>query len=253
LYTELRGYAQDLESMVETRTAALQSAQAQLMRAEKLAALGTLASGVAHEVNNPLQPLLTNLEMALEDLDAERPIDRELLEFAKEDVQRIQRIVTRLLEFARPGQSAAHPMHIDEVIREVLTLANKQLEHARVKVKTDLKAQRRINGSPDQLKQVFLNLIVNAMEAMPNGGEVLIATSEQYDQLVLTVRDTGSGITEEQLPQVFDPFFTTKADGTGLGLSVSYGIIEGHGGQIEVHSEPGNFTEFTVRLPLIQE
>src|SRR5262249_40323664 len=143
----------------------------------------------------------------------------ELLEFAKEDVERIQRIVTRLLEFARPSQLEAHPMHINDCIQEVLTLANKQLEHARVKVRTDLKAQHRINGSPDQLKQVFLNLIVNAMEAMPNGGALQISTVEQYGQLVLTVRDTGSGITEEQLPQVFDPFFTTKADGTGLGLS----------------------------------
>ncbi len=250
LYTELRGYADGLESMVEARTAALQSAQAQLVRAEKLAALGTLAAGIAHEVNNPLQPILTNLEMALEDIDDGRPVDRELLDFAKRDVQRIRGIVTRLLDFARPGQAEMEDVDIDDIMRELLTLAGKQLEHARVKVKTDLNVQHRILGRADQLKQVFLNLIVNAMEAMPEGGQLTVRSAERDDYVLVTVRDTGVGIPEELVPRLFDPFFTTKADGTGLGLSVSYGIIEGHGGHIEVESEPGKFTEFKVWLPV---
>ena len=250
LYTELRGYAQALESMVDARTAALQSAQAQLVRAEKLAALGTLAAGVAHEVNNPLQPLRTNLEMALEDLDANRPIDRELLEYAERDVQRIQRIVSRLLDFARPGQPVFERIEINELIEEVLTFAGKQLEHAHVALETHLAAKHRVHGSVDQLKQVFLNLVVNAMEAMPKGGTLIVSTFENEGQLLVAVRDTGSGIAADQLAQVFDPFFTTKADGTGLGLSVSYGIIEGHGGQIEVESVQGEYSLFTVRLPL---
>jgi two-component system, NtrC family, sensor kinase len=252
LYTELRGYATGLESMVEARTAALQSAQAQLVRAEKLAALGTLAAGIAHEVNNPLQPLLTNLEMALEDVDSGRPADRELLEVSQSVVQRIQRIVSRLLDFARPGQSVMQPLDLNDLVDEVLTLAGKQLEHAHIKLRSSLTAEHPIVGSADQLKQVFLNLVVNAMEAMPNGGTLTISTHEVGDQAVLKVRDTGLGITASELPQVFDPFFTTKADGTGLGLAVSYGIIEGHGGLIEVDSKPDNFTEFTVKLPLYQ-
>lgn len=253
LYTELSGYAQGLKGMVEARTAALQSAQAQLVRAEKLAALGTLAAGVAHEVNNPLQPLLTNLEMALEDLDANRPVDRELLEFAEQDVQRIQRIVSRLLDFARPGQSALEPISVDEIINEVLILAGKQLQHARVRVHTQLQSSHLVNGSADQLKQVFLNLVVNAMEAMPDGGQLYVYSAESDEEVLITVRDTGSGISHDRIPQVFDPFFTTKADGTGLGLSVSYGIIEGHGGQIEVQSVPNEYTEFVVRLPLLTD
>src|SRR5450432_3887182 len=175
LYTELRGYAQELESMVNARTAALQSAQAQLVRAEKLAALGTLAAGVAHEVNNPLQPLRTNLEMALEDLDADRPIDRELLEYAERDVQRIQRIVSRLLDFARPAHSVLEPIDINEVIQEVLTFAGKQLEHAHVAIEANLAAKHLVHGNTDQLKQVFLNLVVNAMDAMPKGGTLIVS------------------------------------------------------------------------------
>ncbi len=250
LYTELKGYANGLEGMVEARTAALQSAQAQLVRAEKLAALGTLAAGIAHEVNNPLQPIMTNLEMAIEDIDDGRPVDRELLDFAKRDVQRIRGIVARLLDFARPGQSEMADVDVDEIVREVLTLAGKQLEHAHVKVKTDLKVKRHILGQADQLKQVFLNLIVNAMEAMPEGGQLTVRSAERHDYILLTVRDTGAGIPPELVPRLFDPFFTTKSDGTGLGLSVSYGIIEGHGGHIEVESEPGKFTEFKVWLPI---
>ena len=249
LYTELRGYADGLESMVEARTAALQSAQAQLARAEKLAALGTLAAGVAHEVNNPLQAIQTNLEMALEDIDDERTVDRELLDFAKQDVQRIEGIVSRLLDFARPAQLELKNVNLNQLVREVISLAGKQLEHAHVKVETALNAKRSILGSADQLKQVILNLVVNAMEAMPDGGLLNMSTEDASDFVILKVRDTGTGIQRDELPQVFDPFFTTKPDGTGLGLSVTYSIIEGHGGQIEVMSEPGVSTQFTVRLP----
>jgi two-component system NtrC family sensor kinase len=140
----------------------------------------------------------------------------------------------------------------NELVREVLTLAGKQLEHAHVKVQTVLTARRAVLGSADQLKQVILNLVVNAMEAMPGGGELTIHTEDASDAVILKVRDTGTGIQADELPKVFDPFFTTKPDGTGLGLSVTYSIIEGHGGQIEVRSEPGVFTEFTVCLPVAE-
>ncbi len=253
LYTELRGYAQGLESMVEARTAALKATQEQLLQAEKMAALGTLAAGVAHEVNNPLQPILTNLELALEDIDDKRPVDRELLDFAKRDVQRIQRIVSNLLDFARPRPASFENVNIDQIIGEVLTLAGKQLEHAKVKVKTTLAGKNPIQGNADQLKQVLLNLVVNAMEAMPQGGQLNIRTVEKNGSVILKVRDTGVGVPPDNLPRLFDPFFTTKADGTGLGLSVSYGIIQSHNGEIEAASKPGEYTEFTVRLPITAE
>ncbi len=158
-----------------------------------------------------------------------------------------------MLDFARPGQSALEPISVDEIINEVLILAGKQLQHARVRVHTQLQSSHLVNGSADQLKQVFLNLVVNAMEAMPDGGQLYVYSAESDEEVLITVRDTGSGISHDRIPQVFDPFFTTKADGTGLGLSVSYGIIEGHGGQIEVQSVPNEYTEFVVRLPLLTD
>lgn len=253
LFTELQNYAQNLESMVEARTAALQAAQVQLMRADKLAALGTLAAGVAHEINNPLQPLLTNLEMAIEDLDAGAPVDRELLDFARHDVQRIKRIVSRLLDFARPAVMELVPTDMNHIIREVMLLTGKQLEHAHVQVDYRPGRIRPVVGSADQLKQVLLNLVVNAMDAMHGGGTLHIATWEADGFVMTRVQDSGAGIPADHLPQVFDPFFTTKSHGTGLGLAVSHSIIESHGGRIDVDSQQGEYTRFTVCLPAFDE
>lgn len=255
LYEQLQNYAQGLESMVATRTAALQSAQSQLMRAEKLAALGTLAAGVAHEVNNPLQPILSSLEMAMEDIDAGRPVERELLEYAVNDVVRIKRIVSNLLDFARPTQSpdVLASTDVNTLVNEVLSLANKQLQVHGIKVHTEFGTPRRISANRDQLKQVLLNLIVNAMDAMTNGGQLRISTSEHENFAAVVVSDSGAGIPQETLQKIFDPFFTTKPSGTGLGLSVSHSIIEGHGGNIAVSSEKGKGTTFTVRLPIVEE
>lgn len=252
-YGELQAYAHNLESMVEARTQALQAAQVQLVRADKLAALGTLAAGVAHEVNNPLQPVLTNLEMTLEDIDDGKQVDRELLDFARKEVQRIKRIVTRLLDFARPSKPDMLPTNINEMVNDVMTLTAKQLEHSRVKVKTILAATRPVMGNADQIRQVILNLVVNAMDAMRDGGTLTIQTADARNELTLTVHDTGTGIPPEQISQIFDPFFTTKSSGTGLGLSVSYGIIQGHGGQISVDSKVGEYAAFTIRLPVIND
>ncbi|MCE7945963.1 MAG: response regulator [Chloroflexi bacterium CFX4] len=256
LYSDLQAYAHNLEAMVQTRTEALQKVQQQLLRADKLAALGTLAAGIAHEINNPLQPLLTNLELTLEDIDQTRPIDRELIEFATHDVQRIKRIVSRLLDFARPAQTAFTPLPLNDLIHEVMVLAGKQLEHARVRVTLRLEAQQPAHGNADQIRQVLLNLVVNAMDAMPNGGTLLIATADRQCEdvpcLELLVRDSGVGIPPDLIVHIFDPFFTTKLGGTGLGLAISHSIIEAHGGQIHVESVP-NQTTFTIYLPTAAE
>lgn len=194
LYKQLQQHAQNLESMVETRTKALQDAQTQLMRTERLAALGTLAAGIAHEVNNPLQPIMSNLEMALEDIDANRPIERELLEYASQDVQRIKRLVKRILDFARPAKTELTTTDLMKVIEEVLSLVNKQLQNTHIQLKQNLQSVGLIKGSSDQLKQVILNLIVNAMDAMPNGGTLTLNTYEQDNFAVIDVCDTGVGI-----------------------------------------------------------
>lgn len=254
LYSQLQEYAHGLESMVEARTQQLQSTQLQLLRADKLAAVGTLAAGIAHEVNNPLQPILSSLEMALEDLDANRPVERELLEYAMKDVQRIKRIVSGLLDFARPGQSVQAPVDINSVLSEVLKLANKQLVVAGVKLKTELGEISRTLGSVDQLKQVFLNLVVNALEAMgeKQGSVLVVSTTEKEGFINIMVKDNGVGIPADKLPQIFDPFFTTKSTGTGLGLSVTHSIIEGMGGEIRVESTLGQGATFYLQLPIIK-
>jgi signal transduction histidine kinase len=253
LFTHLQEYAQNLEAMVEARTQALQAAQVQLQRADKLAALGTLAAGIAHEINNPLQPVLTNLELALEDIDAGQNVAREMLDFAREDVQRIKRIVAGLLDFARPAKTELGPVNVNKVMEEVIGLARKQLEHARVQIQMLPEARKSILGSRDQLKQVFLNLVVNAMDAMPSGGTLNIDTRDDGDFVVLQVQDSGDGIPAEQLAHIFDPFYTTKIHGTGLGLSVSHSIIQSHGGRFEVDSKPGKYTRFMVYLPVVDE
>jgi signal transduction histidine kinase/DNA-binding response OmpR family regulator len=252
LYNALQEHATNLEAMVHARTEALKKAEQQLMRADKLAALGTLAAGIAHEINNPLQPLLTNLELLLEDIEQGQPADRELIEFAMRDVQRIKRIVSNLLDFARPARATFAVFDANDIVHEVLALARKQLEQARIQVALSLEAQWRVRGNADQLKQVLLNLVINAMDAMPSGGNLTIATADGFCDaapcLKLSVSDTGVGIPPEHIRQIFDPFFSTKPDGTGLGLAISHSIIAAHGGQIQVESDAER-TTFTIYLP----
>jgi signal transduction histidine kinase/DNA-binding response OmpR family regulator len=252
LYSALQEHATNLEAMVQARTEALKKAEQQLMRADKLAALGTLAAGIAHEINNPLQPLLTNLELMLEDIEQGRPVDRELIEFAMGDVQRIKRIVSSLLDFARPARSTFAAFGVNDIVHEVLALARKQLEQARIQVALSLEARRQVRGNADQLKQVLLNLVINAMDAMPSGGTLTITTADGFCNaspcLKLSVSDTGVGIPSDHIRQIFDPFFSTKPNGTGLGLAISHSIIAAHGGQIQVESDAER-TTFTIYLP----
>jgi two-component system NtrC family sensor kinase len=249
LHAALQDYAQGLENMVETRTSELRTAQAQLIHTEKLAALGRLAAGIAHEVNNPLQPILNCLEVAIEDAERLMPVDLESLRVAESEVQRIKTIVSRLLDFSRPSAEDRVLVNLHELVQEVLILTNRQLERMRVRVDAALEPVEPVTGSPTQLKQVLLNLVLNAVESMPGGGSVKIETYPDRDGVVIQVTDSGIGMDEEIIPQIFEPFYSTKGEGTGLGLSVSYGIIEGHGGHIEVESEPGKGSRFIVWLP----
>jgi signal transduction histidine kinase len=249
LHAALQSYAQNLESMVETRTQELRAAQAQLIQTEKLAALGRLAAGIAHEVNNPLQPVLNCLEAAIEDVQSAHPVDLEGLRIAESEVQRIKTIVSRLLDFSRPSAEEHHPVNLHDLVREVLILTNRQLEGRQIRVETHLQPVQPIAGSPAQIKQVFLNLLLNAMESMPDGGSIVIETYPNGKEMALSILDSGVGMDQQTIAQIFEPFYSTKGDGTGLGLSVSYGIIQGHGGRIEVESEPGQGSRFTIWLP----
>lgn len=249
LYAELRHYALNLETMVAERTAELRAAQTQLIRSEKLASLGRLAAGIAHEVNNPLQAIRNCLELAIEDIDENRSVDKELLTVAEQDVQRIRRIVSQLLDFSRPGSGELLPVDVGKLVLSVLKLVGRQLERAQVQLSTDIQRTARVQINEDQFKQVMLNLVLNAQEAMPSGGKLDVRVAQASDEIHITLTDTGIGIPEENLERIFDPFFSTKVDGTGLGLAVSYGIVEGHGGRIEVRSKVGKGSTFTVILP----
>lgn len=249
LYDELHHYALNLENMVAERTAELRAAQSQLIRSEKLASLGRLAAGIAHEVNNPLQAIRNCLELAIEDIDAQRPVDKELLTVAEQDVQRIRRIVSQLLDFSRPGSGELSPLEPGKVVQSVLRLVHRQLERNNIQLNSYITKTSRVEMNEDQFKQVVLNLVLNATEAMPDGGSLAVSVVEEADEIHVVFQDTGMGIPENNLPKIFDPFFSTKIDGTGLGLAVSYGIIEGHGGRIDVKSRVDKGSTFTVVLP----
>ncbi len=249
LHAALQSYVQNLESMVETRTQELKTAQAQLVQTEKLAALGRLAAGIAHEVNNPLQPVLNCLEGAIEDVQNAKAVDLESLRVAESEVQRIKSIVSRLLDFSRPGTEERIMVNVHDLIQEVLMLINKQLQRTRVKVETQLQPVEQVSGSPTQLKQVLLNLVLNAMESMPDGGVMTFQTYPEQNGVALAVADTGIGMADATMTRIFEPFYSTKGEGTGLGLSVSYGIIQGHGGRINVESEAGKGSRFVIWLP----
>jgi len=249
LHAALQEYAQNLAHMVAERTKELRAAQAQLIQTEKLAALGRLAAGIAHEVNNPLQPILNCLEDTIEDLERDHPIDPRGLRIAEQEVQRIKGIVSRLLDFARPSTSEKHPVELAALVREILVLTRRQMERANIQIETRLHPVRPVLGSPAQLKQVLLNLILNAAEAMEGGGKLAVEIFPDNNGAVFAVTDTGTGMDKDTLEHIFEPFYSTKGDGTGLGLSVTYGIVKGHGGEIRVESEIGKGSRFTVWLP----
>jgi PAS domain S-box-containing protein len=227
----------------------------QLLRQERLAAVGLLASGVAHEINTPLTGISSYAEMLLEEVPEESPI-REILQRISKQSWRASHIANSLLNFSR-GSASARRVELDEMIEETLALFGPQIRGRRI----DVVHERgpgpapAVRGDQGRLQQVLLNLLLNARDAMPEGGSIRIATARGPAGVTLTVEDTGCGIPAEQIDRIWDPFFTTKAEarGTGLGLSISYGIVRDHGGTIEVSSMPGEGSVFRVRLPAWSE
>jgi signal transduction histidine kinase/DNA-binding response OmpR family regulator len=254
LYRIKTNYAEHLEEMVEARTHELRSAQHMLIRSEKLASIGRLAASVAHEINNPLLPIQINLDVMLEDIQDQRPIDPEEITRTQESVERIRRIVNRLLEFTGNSLNSMviRPLDINKLISNVSELVAKSLEQKGHKIELDLVPVPLIPGDKDGLEQVFMNLVLNASEAMGRGGLVRISSQVDGDWLVIKVADNGSGIAPEIVEKIFEPFVSTKEDGSGLGLFVSYGIIQNHNGRVELNTGK-NGTTFTISLPLSHE
>lgn len=253
LYEVQMNYALHLEEMVAARTAELQSAQQLLIRAEKLAAIGHLAANIAHEINNPLQPIRTILDDMLEDIHNQMSINVRDVRTIQESVDRIRRIVSQLLEFAGKRSTTnvdLQLLDVTEILEGIVALNRKFYEKEGMKLVVETGPLPSIYGSKDQLEQVFMNMVLNAQAAMEAGGVLHIRTRLDGNDIVVTFSDTGHGIAPDQLNKIFDPFFSTKKTGTGLGLFVSYGIIQGHHGTIEVDSEVNVGTTFTIRLPV---
>jgi two-component system, NtrC family, sensor kinase len=222
-----------------------------LVQADKLSSIGLLAAGVAHEVNTPLAVISTYAQMLAKQIsgDSEKA---PLLEKIARQTFRASEIVNSLLNFSRTSTTEYVTVDLHKVITETLTLIEHQLAQAHVAVGLSLDAGvSRVKGNPGKLQQVFLNLFLNARDAMESGGTLAVRTTRGLDRVRVTVADSGAGIATENLTRIFDPFFTTKAakKGTGLGLSVSYGIVKEHGGDIEVYSEPGAGTRFELWFP----
>jgi nitrogen-specific signal transduction histidine kinase len=260
--------------MVLTDVTAIKRLELQIRRSDRLASLGTLSAGMAHEIKNPLVSLKTFAQLL-----PERYQDSDFRDtfsnLIGHEIDRIDSLVNQLLRFARPAKPILKPLHAHEILEKALTLVGHRLYQKDIKLNRSWQADLdTIHGDADQLEQVFLNFFLNAMDAMKTHGELSVKTeirsSEQWmsplgsangegnghgrarEALLITIRDSGEGIRAEDIPHVFDPFFTTKDYGTGLGLSVVHGIIQEHGGQIEVESELDKGTAFHISLPLVR-
>ncbi len=259
----LREYADELNERVAQRTAELSDANAkleetyrQLVMSEKLASIGEITAGVAHEINNPVAVIQGNVDVVRETLGKDVKSVKTELDLVDGQVSRIQAIVGKLLQFARPGEYAGYEQTVplDRVIADCLVLVDHVLSKKQIEVKTDIQSAPSVKADPGELQQVVVNLIVNAAQAMKTGGALDICLSEQardgLNGIALEVADRGPGIDEAMIDHVFDPFFTTKqAEGTGLGLSISQALVQRAKGQITVRNRPRGGAVFTVWLP----
>jgi two-component system NtrC family sensor kinase len=229
----------------------LRDTQQQLLHSEKLAAMGRLTSQIAHELNNPIYGIMNTLEL----LKTEIPPDskrRRILDMSLSETQRLSEMLRNMLSFSKPQGEERREININKLIEDILLILEKQLWEANIKVKSNLSPEiPYIIASPNQIRQVILNIIANAKDAMPKGGVLTVETNSERDHIIITINDTGIGIPEEIKDKIFDAFFTTKHEvkGVGLGLSVCYGIIKEHKGDIRVKSEINKGSTFSIILP----
>jgi PAS domain S-box-containing protein len=227
----------------------------QMSQTEKLTSLGLLAAGVAHEVNTPLAVISNYIQMLAKQMPESDPRNAIIEKIVKQTF-RASEIVNNLLNFSRTGAAELMDVDVNRVVEETLSLVAHPLKTSQIQIVKQLSAEiPAVRGSANKLQQVFLNLFLNARDAMPTGGMLEVRTAAHNGSVEIEVVDTGSGIPREDIHRIFDPFFTTKASGrgTGLGLSVSYGIIKEHSGKIDVRSTPGRGTSFHVEFPAVRK
>lgn len=230
----------------------LREAQAQVVHSEKLAAMGRLSATIAHEVNNPLGIIKNYLHLMESEVNNGND-PKANLKVVAEEVNRIADIVRRLLDFHRPASPVTRDFNLWHIIEDCARLLEQSQSQRNVAIDLpDARPPAPVHANPEELKQVFLNLFMNALDAMPNGGKLSVKLIQRRKTLLVQVADTGPGIASESMPHLFEPFFTTKAEGqgTGLGLYVCYGIVRRHGGRIFVRNRKEGGAEFTIRLPM---
>ena len=212
------------------------------------------SSQIAHELNNPLYGIMNTLELLKTEVSPQSK-RRKILEMALSETVRLSDLLRKMLSFSKPDQEERRPVDINTVIDEILLLHEKQLKENDIHITSSFAdGLGRVNASKDQLRQVFLNMVANARDAMINGGTLTVSTREDGENVIIEIKDTGTGIKTEHLDKIFDSFFTTKGEvkGVGLGLSVCYGFIEDHGGDIVVKSQEGAGTTFVISLPVFR-
>ncbi|MDZ7305179.1 MAG: ATP-binding protein [candidate division KSB1 bacterium] len=230
----------------------LQKTHARLVQSEKLATTGKLLAQLSHEINNPIHNIRSALEASLKKCDRGHPAQK-LLEVAHEEILRLAKLVRQTLDFYRQGPRERAPVNVNDLLQELIAVSERNFSRSHVRIHTALAAPlAKVHANKDQLKQVFLNMMLNAKEAMPSGGLLSISTRNVNNGIQIEFTDTGVGIPEENLDKIFDAFFTTKSQisGVGLGLSVSYEIIRQHNGSIAVASEVNKGTSFIIHLPV---
>jgi len=239
LYADLRNYVRRVEDSQEA-----------LLRAEKMAAAGRLTASIAHEVNNPLQSVQNCLHLAgREDLPREKR--QEYFDLARNELERLMKTMQRMLDFYRPGAVKVEQVDVLDLLHHVLSLTSQQLGQRHIQVTTDLpKTLPAIYAVSGQIQQIFFNLILNSLDAMPGGGDMKISARERDHGIEMIFQDNGPGIPEDKRNNIFEPFYSTKEGGTGLGLTVSYNIVTAHGGTLDLvdGEEPGAC--FRLFLPL---
>ncbi len=241
-----------LEALVKERSMELEQSHAQLLHSEKLAAVGSLSASIAHEFNNPLQSVMTVLK-GLSQYAMLGDKEQRLVALALQECHRMKNLIANLRDFYRPTSGNREPIHLNSILDALMLISKKESLNRRITFEKNYDDNLpAVVGVADQLKQVFLNLLNNAIYACDGGGVITLTTAVAENGVAVHVKDTGTGISKTNLPRIFEPFFTTKPElkGTGLGLSVSYGIIKEHGGRIGVASEPGKGSIFSVFLPL---
>jgi signal transduction histidine kinase/putative methionine-R-sulfoxide reductase with GAF domain len=253
MYQELKTFSQQMEEKIQQTTAALRKTEAQLIRSEKLAALGQLAAGIAHEIRNPLTSINILIHSLRESLPSKNSHGEDL-KVIEEEIDRINEIVDQFLRFAKPASPLLEKAEIRPIFEETLQLLKPQIERRRISVQKDFRSLPPITIDREQMKQAVLNLLLNAIQAMPEGGRLGLSgqVPEDNQGVQLSIKDSGIGIPPEDIDKLFDPFFSTKEGGIGLGLSIAHRIIDQHQGKIEVESTPRKGTLFTIWLPMNQ-